>query len=250
LISASEKIERYLGRQGPEIRAIIFLRNDIYDFLIDHTPDRGKYSVVTLDWRDRELLKLLVQKRVQASKLLSQGTFMGQWHSFCVTHVRGEPSFYFLVDRCLMRPRYLLRLINACRTAALNREHAAIEAEDIESGLLKFSEDLVIEADAEIRDVIPEAENVLYNLINEPSVMNYESLLSLFPQPCRSSPLSHRLFDLMLWSGVIGFRESGERTVYIYDVGYNLKMLKALVAKTTNALFRINPAFEPGLGIS
>jgi hypothetical protein len=175
LISACEKIERYLGRRGPNVRAIVFLRNDIYDFLVDHTPDRGKYSVVTLDWRDRELLKLLVQKRMQASKLLSSTSFLSQWHSFCVTHVRGEPSFDFLADRCLMRPRYLLRLINAWRTAALNREHAAIESEDIEKGLTAFSEELVIEADAEIRDVIPEAGNVLYNLIHEKSVMTRDT---------------------------------------------------------------------------
>jgi hypothetical protein len=249
LISACEKIERYLGRRGPNVRAIVFLRNDIYEFLIDHTPDRGKYSVVTLDWRDRDLLKLLVQRRMQASKLLSATSFWGQWHSFCATHVRGEPSFDFLVDRCLMRPRYLLRLINACRTAALNREHAAIEAEDVENGLTTFSEELVIEADAEMRDVIPEAANVLYNLIHEKSVMSRDKLFALFPEPCRSPPVCERLFELMLWSGLIGFHENSDRTVYIYDVGYNLKMLRALSAKADNALFRINPAFEPGLGI-
>jgi hypothetical protein len=107
----------------------------------------------------------------------------------------------------------------------------------------------VKEADAEIRDVLPEAANILYNLVGEDSLLSRDKLFALFPDACRSHELSERLFDLLLWSGLIGFHESSERTVYIYDVGYNLKMLKALASKATSALFRINPAFEAGLGM-
>lgn len=49
----------------------------------------------------------------------------------------------------------------------MNLGHSRIEVDDIKKGLDAFSSDLVIEIGYEIRDVLPEAENVLYSFIDD-----------------------------------------------------------------------------------
>jgi hypothetical protein len=251
LVTASDRVVKYLERAGVDAYVTIFLRNDIYEFLVDLTPDRGKHSRVSVDWRDVSQLKTLIGNRLSASKIHDSRDFIVLWHMICVSHYKGEPSFDHMADRCVMRPRYLLRIIKACRTAAINRQHSRIEEDDIERGVEEFSNELVLETDLEIRDVIPEAGEVMFRFLGESRDMRRETLLSFFPPSCQSDDLRERLLDLLLWSGVFGLHEINGQTTYIYSltVGYSLKKLKALVTKSTNALFRINPAFEQGLQV-
>jgi hypothetical protein len=65
--------------------------------------------------------------------------------------VKGEESSQFLIDRCLMRPRFLINLFGYCRGYAVNLGHQKIEPEDIDKGLKAHSDDLVRDIGQEIR---------------------------------------------------------------------------------------------------
>lgn len=252
LIVASAKVERYLGRAGLDAHVIIFLRNDIFEFLVDQTPDRGKELQIAIDWNDRELLKHMIQRRLVASKLSDRDDFDYLWRLICTPLAHGQQSFDYMVDHCMMRPRYLIRILRECRTLAINREHETIAPDDIDKGIEIFSNAMIKETDLEIRDVMPEAGDLMYNLVGEPRVMSRDKLCSLFPASCGTEQQRERLIDLLLWFGVIGLQEVGDQVTYIYDAaaGYSLKKLKALIAKATNALYRVNPALESGLGVT
>jgi hypothetical protein len=51
--------------------------------------------------------------------------------------------------------------------------------EDVAKGVEAFSSDLVVDTGYEIRDVMPEAENVLYAFIDEPQTVPADELNSL-----------------------------------------------------------------------
>lgn len=57
LLEATRKIERFFQKESIDIVTIIFLRNDVYELLVDETPDRGKESRVSLDWSDSDRLR-------------------------------------------------------------------------------------------------------------------------------------------------------------------------------------------------
>src|SRR3546814_3501599 len=57
LLEASRKLQRSLTADGVEARSLFFLRNDVYELLLDRTADRGKEQKVLVDWRDPEALK-------------------------------------------------------------------------------------------------------------------------------------------------------------------------------------------------
>ena len=64
-----------------------------------------------------------------------------------------------------MRPRYLINLVSYCKSHAVNLRHSRIEVDDVERGLLSYSSDSVAEIGLDRRDVLPEAEDVLYCLV-------------------------------------------------------------------------------------
>ena len=93
-------MQRELQKHHVDCTSVVFVRRDVYDHLVDETPDRGKESHVNLDWSDEELMKQLILRRVQASLTTFQGDFAEVWHRLFEAHVGGESSFHYIL-RCL-----------------------------------------------------------------------------------------------------------------------------------------------------
>ncbi len=54
----------------------------------------------------------------------------------------------------------------------------------------------------------------------------------------------------MLYYGFLGVKMDTESVRYIFDVGYDMKLLKVLVAKAKqNLTYVLSPAFHPGLNL-
>jgi hypothetical protein len=240
-----------MQRDGHEFHSIIFLRNDVYDKLTRRTPDRGKDQRVTLDWSDSGLLRRLIERRLIHSGLPDQGSFDATWAAVCDRLCHGRDSMQYLIDMSLMRPRYLLILIGHCRGMAVNYSHTRIQEADIDRGMVAYSNDLIVDTDNEIKDVFPEAENLIYRFHGEECDMLEEDLHNLF----RKASVTREEFgfatDLLLWYGVLGIFRSDGRTTYIFDSGYDMTKLKTIREKESGGvpIYRIHPAFWPGLEI-
>ena len=132
LLEATRKIERDLQRNDIECHTLVFLRNDIYELLVEETPDRGKESKVLLDWTDPDLLRELVHKRFVYSGIArDNASFDSVWPKVCITHIQGEESSQYLIERSLMRPRCLLDILQHCKSYAVNLRHDRINEGDI-----------------------------------------------------------------------------------------------------------------------
>ena len=64
LLDATRKIERTFQRSGTGCHTMVFIRDDIYELLVEGTPDRGKESRLSLDWKDDDLLREIVRSRL------------------------------------------------------------------------------------------------------------------------------------------------------------------------------------------
>ena len=120
LDDAARKVARQLERNEIETRTLIFLRQDIYELLVEATSDRGKEARVSLDWSHPDLLRELLRRRFVFSGAPLTSSFDDVWREVCVSHVVGEESAQYLIDRCLMRPRFLIDLVNYCPGSAVN----------------------------------------------------------------------------------------------------------------------------------
>src|SRR3546814_14655913 len=124
---------------GVGARSLFFLRNDVYELLLDRTADRGKEQKVLVDWRDPEDLKQVVALRISASLGEGLSSLDELWPRIAVRHIHGEDSYQYIVDRCLMRPRYLLELLKHARGRALTLRHEKNKAYEIEKATTLFT---------------------------------------------------------------------------------------------------------------
>jgi hypothetical protein len=249
LEDATRKIERQLNAHDVEAHTLLFLRQDVYELLLDEISDRGKQARVTLDWTDADMLREILKRRLVFNGAALSATFLEIWREICVSYVDGEESSQYLIDRCLMRPRYLLNLVNYCRSFAINLGHTKIETEDIEKGVGAYSDELVKEIGYEIRDIAPKLEDVLYVFIDVDSNLAPDTLASLLNEAGFSQELHKQIAETLLWYGVLGIFSAANEGTYIYNVNYNMKVLLGIISREPEFLYVINPAFWKGLAV-
>jgi hypothetical protein len=251
LLDAIRKLERDLQKREISCQGVIFIRNDVYELLIEATPDRGKTSKVTIDWTDPEMLRELLRRRFVSGDIPKESTFNQIWSQFCVSHIEGEESSQYIIDRCLMRPRSLIDLLHCCRSHAVNLGKHIIDVEDFQQGEEAYSTDLVSNLCFEIRDVYPEAFDILYEFIEMPATLPYSQVQKLVSKLVKEDAKIKKIIDLLLWYGVVGLKRENEEVTYIYSVNYDIKRLKALIKKAAGGdpILYVNPAFWKGLEI-
>lgn len=251
LLEASRKLQRQLIADKIDARVLVFLRNDVYEMLLDQTADRGKEQKVVVDWRDPEALKQLVALRITASLEEQSAPLDELWPRIAVRHVHGENSYQYIVDHSLMRPRYLLDLLKHARGRALTLKHEKITEDDIDKAVEFFSTDVVQDTNLELRDVFPAHDGLLYAFIGARSALSYEDVkLCLMMYGVEESQVDE-VVRLLLWYAFLGVRDEHHEPQYIYNKGYNKKLFEAYfkTRQEQGAALVVNPAFWSGLGI-
>ena len=210
---------------------------------------------VLLDWTDPDLLRELIRLRLVSNNPNDDFDFGRLWPKVCISHYKGEESSQFLIERSLMRPRFLLNLLNQCKSFAINLNHQAIQADDIEKGLSAYSTDLLSDIGYEIQDVDPHAEGILYEFIGSPSNVSHDAIIltlknALQNKESTSEESADRIFDLLLWYGFLGIKIDSIEIRYIYNFNYNMQLFRGFIKKQGDKVsFVINPAFWSALVI-
>lgn len=248
LIDATRKIERQFDRAHMHVNSIIFLRNDVYELLVKETSDRGKEAKVVLDWTDADLLRELLRLRIVSNNENPNEQFNIVWPQICTSHYNGEESSQYLIERSLMRPRFLLNLINQCKSFAINLNHERILSDDIEKGLSAYSTDLLTDIGYEINDIANNGTDILYAFIGSKSKLTKEEIETALYDFGVDKAETSNITDLLLWYGFIGVEIQGEPK-YIYDFNYSMQLLNGIIKKNKTATLSINPAFWPSLMI-
>lgn len=248
LLDAARKIQREMNKTGFQFNVVVFIRNDVYQLLMEESADFGKELRATLDWNDPELLREILRKRLIENDMLKDASFFQLWAQIFVTHYKGEETSQFLIERSLMRPRNLLKIVNACKGYAVNLQHDRVEEIDIEKGLYVYSNDLIVDADQELTDVEPGAANLIYQFIGEKTHYSYLELMNMLSEGGIREEDHGRIIDFLLYYGFFGLWVDRNKTQYIYDVNYNMGILRSIVRKKVpNVTFEMNPAFWSGL---
>lgn len=248
LIDATKKIERQFNKSNISVNTIVFLRNDVYELLVQETSDRGKEASVLLDWTDPDLLRELIRLRIVSNDVNGDETFGTLWPRVFVSHYTGEESSQYLIDRSLMRPRFLLNLINQCKSFAINLNHERILEEDIKKGLAAYSTDLLTDIGYEINDVESSSDDILYAFIDSKSVVTKSDIYRILGDFGVEDEYFQNIFEILLWYGFIGILIDGEPK-YIYDFNYSMKLMSGIIKNKGDLNYLINPAFWPGLMI-
>ncbi|THD04539.1 hypothetical protein B1991_17300 [Rhodanobacter lindaniclasticus] len=250
LIDAARKIEREFSRVDVDVNTIVFLRNDVYELLVQETSDRGKEGNVMLDWTDQDLLREIIRLRIVANGLDESMSIEEAWPLISTPLYHGEDSLQYLIDRSLMRPRFLLNLINQCKASAVNLKHEKIGEDDIEKGFGAYSVDVLTDVEYEMNDVSPSSGDALYAFIDVPDAITYEEVGAVLARFGVSPDRIDDVVNLLLWYGFLGVQVALDDVRYIYDFSYSTRMLRGFLKARPNSVFSVNPAFSEALAIT
>ena len=101
----------------------------------------------------------------------------------------------------------------------------------------------------EIRDVSGASERVLHSLVGSTEYITKGEVLERFEKAKIIEPKDReKLFDYMLWYGVLGVANENNVECYIYDFDYNMNRLQAeVLTQKDEPLFVFNRALHVAL---
>jgi len=244
LLEASRKLQRQFETRGTECHVIVFIRNDIYEHLVRDTPDRGKDSAVILDWADPEVFKEIIRRRIIRSTGLN-GDFDTLWRAIFESHVEGEESFAYIINRTLMRPREVLRFCRTCIDVALSRGRDKVTEADIRQAERQCSEDSIVDISFELKDVAERFSDLPYAF--------HGSALPLLPAEVDEKVLAagvpptdlEQARNLLIWFGFLGFWISPEAERFSNQFQHDLRKMRS--GLSVEHAYTIHPTFRTAL---
>jgi hypothetical protein len=212
------------------------------------TPDRQKAGQVRIDWTDRAKLRQVIYQRLIAATGEKDTPFESLWAKFFPENISGKPSFDYLLDHCLMRPRFLINIVEYAIANAVNRGNAVVTEADCVDAIAQHSNYLVDDFGYEIRDVSGLSAELLYAFIGSGDLLTYPEVIEILKKAGFDEAQSKQALRLMLWYGVLGISSRDGAEKYIYDYDYNERRLVAEVdLQSGDVLYIVNPALHVAL---
>lgn len=246
LIESMQEITRKFRHKGLDFRWSIFVRSDVYEFLVRGMADYGKLSVQSLEWSDRDLLKIMFEKRVISAFPSTSVQWRDLWGTISDAYVDGKPVLDFIVDGSLMRPRYLIRLFETARRRAITFGRTKITEVDYNAALKELGWQVIEDLDREIADLIPNGSDILFEIINAGDNLTASKFRYVASKKLSTPEAVERLLEVMLWNGSLGVCQNGQAK-YIFDCGYKRQYLTALIEADNDVDLHLHPTLKAAL---
>lgn len=244
LLEATRKIERQFDSRKVDFHSIVFIRNDIYQHLVVDPADRGKETAVILDWNDPEVFKEIIRRRIIYSTQMEQ-LFDVLWSYFFETHINGEESFSYILNRTLLRPREILRFTRECINTAVNRGHEKVTQDDILQAEQTYSEDLLVDITFELKDVSPDYADVPYAFIGSKTLLSKDEVKHRLMDANVPAERLENAIELLLWFGFLGIYIDDDEERYSYRFQHDMKKMQSAVSQFA---YCVHPGFRKALG--
>lgn len=228
LVECLQDIRRRFARTSTDFQWAIFLRSDVYEFVVHGMADYGKLATASIEWTDREMLLQMFERRVLHGFGDKPPSFGNVWEQVSVPTVAGRPTLDFLLDSSLMRPRYLIRLFETARRRAVTLGREKIDEADYKNGVEELGWQVLEDFDRELADIVPDAKDLLFELSLLGERTSLASLRQVIQKKVNNDALVEPVLDILIWAGCIGvLAESG--AVYISDCGFKRPYMRALM---------------------
>lgn len=244
LIEAMQSIAKSFRKSNFDFRWALFIRSDVYHFVVGKMADYGKHTVRSLDWSDKDVLKRLLQRRIVNSLDTKGQTWDSVWSSISVPQVGESDVFDFIVAASLMRPRYVIKIFEAAKRRAVNMGHQKIEEADYMAALEDLGWNVSEDLDLELRDIVPDTSSLLYDIGQLEGACGLPELREAIEARVGATDIVEKVFDVLLWSGAIGIAPHSGPAIYIFDCGYKLQYLRSLIEKNPSSEVKLHPTLS------
>ena len=126
-------------RTAANVNLSVFLRSDIFAFIQPTAPEQDKLPIQRIIWDEPEVLKRLIDQRIEFGGNNTNNP-QAVWERLFPTEVVGRPTWDFLIETVLPRPRDIIFLMREAIDGAINRGHLNVTELDLLDARDKYSE--------------------------------------------------------------------------------------------------------------
>jgi Cdc6-like AAA superfamily ATPase len=157
-------------RMAVRLSLIVFLRSDIFSYIIRAARERDKLTYIRLDWTDPTLLHRIIEERIAESS--NQNLHADEvWKRIFVENIDAIPVKDYITQQIIPRPRDIIYLCKASLSHAVNRGHLQIEKDDIKQAEKEYSQYAFDSLEAEVSAQLTHMEELLYEFAGVSSIV-------------------------------------------------------------------------------
>lgn len=199
------------------IRPLVFLREDIFNLIID--PDKNKWmdNAICLKWdvaKLRNMLKhrldVLEKKRFNSFDEAWYSIFANESISYGTQQTKVIDSFSYINRLAQLRPRDFLEYIRECAESALQKGELIINAQLVKSNNREFSNYLLSELRDEAHSVLPCFDKIIDILpIIRKQMFKFDEFANIFEERKNTGLLditnsAEEVLEILFDYGIIG----------------------------------------------
>lgn len=164
LLSFNDRIAAELGNDSLKPHTVVFLRNDIFEYVLDRArePDKLVAKRREVDWHNfPERLRELIEARFRHSlNRDKEASVADVWQDYFKIGTRSHP-FEAMAKILVPRPRDFIFFISKMLESGINRDSASLEQRDFDYALDAYSNYLYRNMIAETRARFPSIVEIL-----------------------------------------------------------------------------------------
>ncbi|RQO31657.1 hypothetical protein DBR32_06820 [Taibaiella sp. KBW10] len=231
-----------------DFNLVIFLRSDIFKYIIQFAREPDKIEYYNLKWNDSEVLLRVIDKRVE--ELSEKGT-SDFWGKYICQTVDGIPTKDYITSCVIPRPRDLIYFINSAKDIAVRRGHALIQEADLITAYKDYSNWIFKSILVENGVTVKQIQTFLYNVLGENSILTKEKIEELMELSSISTNdnYSNKFIDHLCRLSFLGREIKPLKFEYEYDFEADEKNI-VLAKKLNSNRYKIHNAFVPYLECS
>jgi hypothetical protein len=125
-----------------KMRIVISLRKELYDDIPSLYDDFQKYYDLfeILEWDESSLFDLIIKRIKHSVQDLKNFSKIDVWHTVFSEKVSNEPSFKYIVNRTLYRPREIIQFCTEAKERCVELRKNKIEINSIVTAEAKYSQ--------------------------------------------------------------------------------------------------------------
>jgi Cdc6-like AAA superfamily ATPase len=233
-----------------KFRLAIFLRSDIFRYIIKYAREPDKLEYTKLIWVDPEVFFRIIEERfIQLNNsVVNPEDF---WNKYIISEVNGMDVKSFIMSVVYPRPRDVIYFFKKAQEIAIMRGHTKINENDLLDAYKNYSSWVFTSLIVENGISFNQMENFLYCLIGSrkeillDEIKEFMISAEIDPNVVSPEEFSSHLVRL----SILGREVSEGIFNFEYDFEESIKFF-ALSKKLNSNKFKIHPALYPFLEIS
>lgn len=223
---------------------IIFLRSDIFKYVLDFAREPDKMEITRLKWNDPEILFKIIEERFinLSNSMVSKNDL---WEKHICQTVENFPVKLYIQQKLLPRPRDYIYFFKKAKDIAVGRGHSIIDEKDILEATVDYSawvfKSLIVENGITYKQM----EDFMYALLGEKKIISSEEIQQFMLKaniPSDNDRVEN-FIDHLVGLSILGREVKEDRFFFEYDLE-DSKRYKLLSQKLDSPKLKIHESLS------